>query len=261
MKLEQIQQEREGKIIERSAINSAVGMLLDPTYESQNDRLYFVDYEEYYLKTSVAIYKVKTGVLSKLWNLKLARESKDNKILPKIIPSTWATFQLLNRIAGLFLHYKEEEKRAKTVKPADKTNNKTKNTGNDVIETTANQTANEASEVINEAIGTAANKTTNETSGVIKEVIETAANQNINEASKEIREAIEAANQTTNEASEVIIETAGNQTPGDGSEVIKEGIEATANQTTNEAGEINEAIEIAANHTTNEANWEINAAV
>ncbi|RUS26085.1 Cullin repeat-like-containing domain protein [Jimgerdemannia flammicorona] len=61
--LEQIQKEREGKIIDRGAIKSAVGMLLALTDVSQNNSLYVVDFEEHYLKTSAAFYKVESQML------------------------------------------------------------------------------------------------------------------------------------------------------------------------------------------------------
>ncbi|RUS34385.1 Cullin [Jimgerdemannia flammicorona] len=61
--LEQIQHEREGEVIDRSAVKSATDMLLDLTDESLKDSVYVADFEEHYLKTSAAFYKFESQML------------------------------------------------------------------------------------------------------------------------------------------------------------------------------------------------------
>lgn len=61
--LEQIQHEREGEVIDRSAVKSAVDMLLELVDQKHNDSVYVADFEETYLKTSAAFYKVESQML------------------------------------------------------------------------------------------------------------------------------------------------------------------------------------------------------
>ncbi|RUS17941.1 Cullin [Endogone sp. FLAS-F59071] len=61
--LEQIQHEREGEVIDRSAIKSAVDMLLELVDQKHNDSVYVADFEGTYLKTSAEFYKVESQML------------------------------------------------------------------------------------------------------------------------------------------------------------------------------------------------------
>lgn len=61
--LTQIQLERNGDVIDRSAIQSAVAMLVELNDPKTNNTVYAVDFEAEYLETSTAFYQIESQKL------------------------------------------------------------------------------------------------------------------------------------------------------------------------------------------------------
>ena len=62
--LTQIQLERHGEVIDRTAVNSAVTMLSELIDPDARDSVYVVDFETKYLETSTAFYQVESQTLA-----------------------------------------------------------------------------------------------------------------------------------------------------------------------------------------------------
>lgn len=80
--LTQIQLERNGDVIDRSAIQSAVAMLVELSDPDSNNTVYAVDFEAKYLETSTSFYQIESQKLVSSYDApEFMRKVKQKKIL------------------------------------------------------------------------------------------------------------------------------------------------------------------------------------